>query len=369
MAVSLYLILMAAFPPSMPILSVMGMAALVHGRWQLRGGHDLVLALPVLSLLGLLSLGATLKGAAQLVTCLVTMTFFMQLGRKGLLDKPARQFAVVTSVFLVLAAPLTIVLNTVPAWLSMMFVPGDHGGIRFRFVFVEPNPLAFIYFFVLLAYSDRIWQSLGKLKWLCVAGSLTAVIAIGSPMALVGMLFVALDLMIRLKRFERIVVITPLLAISVLLIVSPPASIERRIDLLASGEDNSLNLRTWGGLAIAVATLEESGRLVQGAGIGRSRELLDRNPLMELFAAQEESTLPSLAAGTLIEAGYLGLACLTILLILGIIAARRSLSGLLAGALLMLQAASSSFFFDTQFWACLGALLAAGSRSSTERHS
>ena len=263
--------------------------------------------------------------------------------------------------------PLTVLLQSTPDWLALMLVPGDHGGVRLRFVFPEPNPLAFVLYFTLLHFWPQIAAQRMPVKALCIAGAFAGVISIGSPLAILGIVLLCLSLAARLPPGQRVLTITGAAALLAVLVLNPPANLAGRADLLLSGEDNSLNLRTWGALAIAEVTLSDGGQLLTGAGIGNGRAQLEDNPYMALFAAQEESALPSMLAGALLEAGYLGLAALVALLLLGIWRGRGHMHTACAGVLLLMHVASGSYFFDTTVWAALGIQLAARPKANPSR--
>ena len=75
-----------------------------------------------------------------------------------------------------------------------------------------------------------------------------------------------------------------------------------RFDQIISGDDNSANLRTWGSLFIAKIQVDKCGIL--GCGLGSGRSILEDEPLMSAFAAQDTLVLPNLFAGAMVEGGY-----------------------------------------------------------------
>lgn len=371
MAGGIYLALLALLPAGMPVLPLLGvlmiwwLPAAQRPAWGWRLDWPTAALLAVL--LSLLAVGATPKGAAQLLMCVATVLLFQSLAEQAKLAQLAWSLPVLCAAAALLFMPLTVLLQSTPDWLALMLVPGDHGGVRLRFVFPEPNPLAFVLYFTLLHFWPQIAAQRMPVKALCIAGAFAGVISIGSPLAILGIVLLCLSLAARLPPGQRVLTITGAAALLAVLVLNPPANLAGRADLLLSGEDNSLNLRTWGALAIAEVTLSDGGQLLTGAGIGNGRAQLEDNPYMALFAAQEESALPSMLAGALLEAGYLGLAALVALLLLGIWRGRGHMHTACAGVLLLMHVASGSYFFDTTVWAALGIQLAARPKANPSR--
>lgn len=360
MAGGIYLILLALLPAGVPLLPALG--ALMLGRLPAARRptwHPDRTSLALLAVLvALLTLGSTAKGAAQLLMCVGTAVLFQHLAQRANLAGSAWSLPFLCAVAALVFTPFTVLLPTVPDWLDLLLVPGDHGGVRFRFVFPEPNPLAFVLYFTLLRFWPQIAAQGLPVRALCIAGAFAGLVSIGSPLAIMGNGLLCLSMAARLPLLHRVLSIAGAAALLALVILNPPANLAGRADLLLSGEDNSLNLRTWGALAIAEVTLADSGLLVTGAGIGNGRAQLEDNPYMALFAAQDESALPSMVASVLLEAGYVGLAALAGLLLLGCWRGRTHMHTICSGLLLLMHAASGSYFFDTTVWAALGIQLA-----------
>ncbi|MBI3350595.1 MAG: hypothetical protein HY020_25785, partial [Burkholderiales bacterium] len=302
-----YLVFLLALPWGTPFLPVLGLAKLVLLRDEQRGRIDWPTIAGLTPLILLLGLGASAKGIAQLLLCISSLLIYKRLARSESFEARLSQIPVLLSALTLLLAPWASYMQTVPDSLALLYVPGDHGGVRFRMLFPEPNHFAFFYFFLLLSQWHQIQRRGTRTAILCLTGALAAAIGTGSPMAYLGALCVTLLIVYAQPIAIRIPVlcITGLLAFAVAL--SLPANIASRIELLLEGEDNSLNLRTLGALAIAEATNIESGSSWHGVGIGQGREALEDNPFMAVFAAGEESVLPSMAGTVLLESGYIGL--------------------------------------------------------------
>jgi hypothetical protein len=137
-----------------------------------------------------------------------------------------------------------------------------------------------------------------------------------------------------------------------------PDSVIARIDFVLEGQDNSTNFRTWGSFAIAATTLADLGKILTGVGLGGARAVLDGNPYMVFFAADELSVLPSFIATTLLEVGTIGLMLVAILWGRLVALAWRQPPVLNGLSFAILNCLTGSFFFDGFSWAAFG--LAAG---------
>lgn len=142
-----------------------------------------------------------------------------------------------------------------------------------------------------------------------------------------------------------------------------------RFERTISGEDNSANLRTWGSLIIAQEQVSNCG--LAGCGLGSARSVLEDEPQMKVFAAQELNGLPNLFAGAMVEGGYVlaGFIFAMILLAsrpLGSQSVRNTARCSLAiGLLLFLCAMSGSHPYDAQFWSLLGLLFVLARQGAT----
>lgn len=305
-------------------------------------------------LLCLLAFGATPKGGLQLVLCVVALVTFMELGAAAAFLERAWTVPFIMSAAALLLGPLALMADKVPEWGKALFVLGDHGGVRLRFVFSEPNHYAFAFYYSVLQLAPQLEQRGPAVRLICLLGVMIGALATGSPLAYLGLALLGVQLLLRRPALEKGALVMLLSIAGTWLTVFPPENVAERIDLLASGEDNSLNLRTWGALAIAQVTLAEAGREYVGVGIGAGRQVLEDNPYMALFAAQAESTLPSMAAGTLLEGGYWALACVLGLLLIGIARGRHDTTRWFSGIFLLFHALSGSFFYDTMLWTAMG---------------
>lgn len=349
-----YLLCLLVLPWGTPFLPVLGLMLLARSRHDDGRVLDWASIASLAPLVLLLGAGASAKGAAQLLLSIASLLIYKRLARDERFDMRLSHVPVLLSALALVLSPWASFMQSVPDALALLYVPGEHGGVRFRMLFSEPNHFAFFYFFLLLSQWHQIRGRGSRTTVLCLMGATAAAIGTGSPLAYAGTLCVLLLIIYAQPIALRI----PILCVAGLLTfaaaLSLPANIANRIDLLMEGEDNSLNLRTWGALAIAEATNIEAGSSWRGVGIGGGREALEDNPFMAVFAAGEESVLPSMAGTVLLESGYIGLLSVFGLLILGIYRGRSSLARSMSGALLLLHAASGSFFFDTTVWAAMG---------------
>lgn len=351
---------LVVLPWGTPFLPLLALPAIVHAgirRFLQNGLRDIPVGLLIAPLLLLLILNGTLKGAIQLAACMSSLYAFKFLGELEHFRNRIARLQLLTMAAALVLLPFALILPekpTVP--FSFFFVPGDHGGVRFRFLFAEPNHFAFFFYFLAL----YAWKSLSAERLslsLTVAASLLIAAATGSPLAYLGTLMIFSLLLLQSSQRIRFASVTFLVVFAVALVAAAPKNLEARVGLLLEGEDNSFNLRTWGALAIAEAINIENGTTLTGVGFGRGREVLEDNPYMAAFAASNESVLPSLAGAALLETGYLGLGAILTLMLLAAWRSRRCGSMFFSALLTLLHAASGSFLFDTFMWTAIGLLL------------
>lgn len=340
-------------PPGFPFMPLLGGVLLIRGSRLNWPATNLWLQI-VIAWFALLLVGAqSMVSVVQLLACLSSLAIFALVDDEKMLDRISRT-VLIFSIFNLFIIALFLTGTAPSALLDWMFVYGDAGGLRYRFVFSEPNHMAFFLFFMAVI-SQQVTQSRSILYQSIVGiGLFLSAMTSGSPVAYIGLFAYAVPYFLRAPVQGKIISLGLMSAIVILLLVFTPENVAYRIDLLMYGQDNSFNLRTWGSFQIAKDTLEAAGMTKFGGGIGSARSLLFGNPYMYQFAASQESTLPSFLGTMFIEGGYYSLIGLAIALGGIIYLSRRMLLALIASMLLVAHLLSSSFFYDSISWTALG---------------
>jgi hypothetical protein len=351
--VALTIVLM---PVGFPYFAPLGLLFLYAGNALAlpRLPRDIWLILALLS--AFLPFANGLKGMAQFALCLITLLAFSRIGESGLWRRlviiPV-SFAI-ASLVLVLIAAVSPELGTFAA----IFVPDEYGGERFRLVFSEPNHLVAFLMFLMIILTAQIRTMHPVVQILALLGATLAVATAASPLGYAGLLIYLWGLSFDKPAGLRFGVMAGLAVVSFVAFQFLPDSVIARIDFVLEGQDNSTNFRTWGSFAIAATTLADLGKILTGVGLGGARAVLDGNPYMVFFAADELSVLPSFIATTLLEVGTIGLMLVAILWGRLVALAWRQPPVLNGLSFAILNCLTGSFFFDGFSWAAFG--LAAG---------
>jgi hypothetical protein len=356
LALSLNVTFGASSPVELPYLPVFGSILFFrHSRSKLMDLPRDVLAI-ICALLLFSFMATSLKSLIQFWLCLYSVVIFYHVADEEFSDRTAAVVVWICSLSI-----LIVTLNTLGGpipWLSdTMFVESEHGGLRYQFFFLEPNHFVAFVFFVALVTHAQIRRASMLIQNTINLGLIVIAVTSGSPLSYLGYIFYIMLYVLHASILKKLVFITFIGALMFLFLVAPPENIVNRIGLIFSGEDNSLNLRTWGSAAIAATTLIDRGSQLLGVGLGAGREALDGNPYMIFFAADQQSVLPSFVGSTLLETGYAGLGLVFGLFFLALYRCRVNANCFLAALFVIANCLSGSFMFDTTVWSFIGIAL------------
>jgi hypothetical protein len=340
----------ALLPAGTPFIPLLGFGCLWRcGALQLPALPLTVLA--TLAAFGMLILfAASLKGAVQFGLCLSSFIVFVRLAQLNV----SRQLLTLTATiagFSIGAILLHAVLGEGAGW---MFAIGDHLEVRYRFLFSEPNILMSFVFFPAIACNATLRKMHPAIQVVTALGLAVIAAAGGSPFGYVAFLLFSALYLAAGSTSTRLVGTVGLALVATLAINFIPPVIATRLTSIASGDDNSLNFRTWGSIAIAQTTLADRGDPSTGIGIGNARAALDGNPYLVLFAAEDASVLPNFIATLWLETGIVGLSLIVLLWLQGFVMMRREASVAAGFLLVVLNCCTSSFFLDYFSWAAMG---------------
>jgi hypothetical protein len=310
----------------------------------------------VISWFGAMLLGShSILSAVQFSACLSTLFMISLVDDKLLLNRISNLTLVLILLNIILI--FSYFLGITPDIIfDNVWVLGDSGEYRYRFVFAEPNNMNFFVFFCALisweVTSNRHWA----VQCLIAFGLIASGIMSGSPLAIFGIIGYFLLYLKNASYGIKSITAIGSSVIIVLLFALLPEMLMIRLSSIFDGTDNSANLRTWGSVLIAYYTLEDAGSLIFGGGIGSARMALFGNVYMGTFAAAHESILPSFIGTMFVEGGYYSLIGLMVIIVGMIYLSKSSLSATLSAILLIGQLLSSSFFYDTISWAAIGVI-------------
>jgi uncharacterized membrane protein len=258
-------------------------------------------------------------------------------------------------------ATLTAVCKIFDVNLDTLILSERGDSLRFRGLAMEPNHLGFSLcagFLILLYDPLKYFARKRILRYSLLIFSQLMALWTKSPFAILMMSLILMPYLWATNRGRIFLII--LIGIGVY------AGIQsERIEDIINGEDSSANFRTWGSLLIGYLQIEKCG--VMGCGLGNSRNILESEPLMTAFAAQEILVLPNLFAGAMVDGGFVLLSFVFVSLLMSCFPQHpegrfRPISMALF-ALMVAYSASGSYPYDPHYWAALG-MLAAVNRMS-----
>jgi|GEM_PF-4756829 len=315
----------------------------------------------IIVLLGLVLLelsAVSLKGAIQYGLCLTSFVIFVRLAE----IRVDRSLIMLTTVIAV-SSIAAVIINGITGGLSFMFFVSEEYAIRYRFIFSEPNLMMAVMFLPVIVCHEELRKATLPVQAITMLGLFVTAAAGGSPLGYFGLLLCAINYLLTGGSTTRIVGFATLAIMVVFVTNFLPQNIANRLDALTSGTDNSLNVRTWGSLAIAGTTIQDYGAVAGGIGIGASRQVLDGNPYLLFFGADDISVLPNFVATMLLETGVIGVSLLLCLWSSIFVSTRRSPPAFLGIIFAVANCCSGSYFFDYFSWAAFGLCLGVGHRA------
>lgn len=262
-------------------------------------------------------------------------------------------------------AVLTAVCSVFDFNLDTLVLSEGGDSLRFRGLAMEPNHLGFAVcaaYLVMLYDPSQYFVRKKTLRFFLLISALIIVMWTKSPFAIFMILLIATPYLWRTKGGQLIFAL--LISLGILIAMESD-----RIERIISGEDSSANFRTWGSLLIGYLQIEKCG--IIGCGLGNGRNILEAEPLMTAFAAQETLVLPNLFAGAMVDGGYVLLVFVFAALWFACFPPHpqgrfRPIACALF-ALMVAYSASGSYPYDPHYWAALG-MLAAVNRATNNHY-
>jgi hypothetical protein len=238
---------------------------------------------------------------------------------------------------------------------SIFFVYSDSGEyLRFRGLQLEPNHLGFslIAIYIVLLFCPSEYLKSNRVEK-GVSHAILLLLAFGTFSPFTYFMLGMVAVFYAWTTWKRKLLVVCVIALAVLVGVQT-----ERFEQIVTGYDNSANLRTWGSLIIAQAQVDKCGIL--GCGLGNGRSMLEDEPLMSMFAAQEALVLPNLFAGAMVEGGYIFALLFLIVILIAAFPRVRSKyhasrrCGIAVLLFMMGYTLTGSFPYDAHFWSVLG---------------
>ncbi len=347
----------ALLPAGTPFIPLLGLFWLWR-RGALQSPRLSIAVIVVLAALALVEIsGVTVKGIIQYALCLSCVVIFARVAEKFIDHELVTLTAVIAGISIG-----AVIVHAGTGGVDLMFALSDQGEIRYRFLFSEPNVLVSFVFLPAIVFHDELKKRSFLFQAGVMVGLFVTTAAAGSPLGYFGFLLYAFNFVVSSGPRGRAAGIACLIVMTVFVTTFLPENIAVRLDAIANGEDNSLNLRTWGALAIAETTLQDFGRLPLGVGLGAGRQVLEGSPYLVLFAA-DQAVLPNFVATLLLETGLLGVTLVVTLWGAILVRIRRNAPALLGLIFVIANCCTSSFFFDYFSWAAFGLCFGVGNRS------